>query len=78
MRELTAVEMMEVSGGFDPVDAAVGAASSSLGRSAATAIIGGFLEGLEVGSVAGPIAMIGGAAVGAGIGVIWYYTTPAS
>ncbi|WP_152624897.1 hypothetical protein [Xanthomonas sp. GPE 39] len=78
MRELTAVEMMDVSGGFNPVDAAAGAACSSLGQSAATAIIGGFLEGLEVGSVAGPIAMIGGAAVGAAVGVIWYYTTPAS
>ncbi|HHZ21688.1 TPA: hypothetical protein HH295_07125 [Xanthomonas vasicola pv. zeae] len=77
MRELTAVEMIDVSGGFNPVDAAVGAASSALGRSAATAIIGGFLEGLEVGSFGGPLAMIGGAAVGAGIGVMWYYTTSA-
>ncbi|WP_155394192.1 hypothetical protein [Xanthomonas albilineans] len=75
MRELTVAEMMDVSGGFDPVDAAVGAACSALGRSAATSIIGGFLEGLEVGSIGGPIAMIGGAAVGAGIGILWYYTS---
>ncbi|WAT14125.1 hypothetical protein [Xanthomonas fragariae] len=75
MRELTVVEVMDVGGGFDAVDVAVGAASSALGRSAATTIIGGFFEGLEIGSVGGPLAMIGGAAVGAGIGVMWYYTS---
>jgi len=74
MRGLGYTELDYVSAGRSEIDGLLGGAAATAGRGAAAEIIGGFVEGAELGSIGGPLATIGGALVGIGIGAIWYYT----
>jgi hypothetical protein len=73
MRNLSTSEIGFIAGGS--ASDAVGGVAASEGGAAVAGIATAFLEGAEVGSLAGPVGTVVGAAVAIGIWAVWEYTS---